>query len=266
MKQELVTRNKKKFAVTVNEDLTGTVNGKPATFDVNYDAMILNDGFLDDLDGKPVYTASGLQPTALRLPTDMTKEIKEMHEAFKNDYQQHFKQQQDYVPKTVKLVGEKFVYDSPFPSQVTISKTIENLNNLVYKCEESLVKKILDLQDSEGLIEVKALIKLPEYKYYLKELKKYDKMRALHEKQKIAFEQAIEGKTAVGMASCSSCDNFVIIGTPEGKYLAKSVFYDARNQWLDTDENPYPDFCLGMTDDFYYLKVSSVDECPLCPE
>ena len=266
MKQELVTKHSKIFEVKVNEDYTGTINGQPAHFDEKYNAMVLDEGYLVDDEGQQVLTPDGLQPNALRLSPEFVKEIKTVNAKFKTDYETFYDQQRKFVPESIKLVSEKFVYDSPFELKVATSKVVEDLNNLVYKCDKKLMEKIVGLQNEEGYIETKDLVKLPEYKSYIKELKKYDKLRELHAKKKLEFEKAIEGKTAVGMDHCTGCDNYVIIGTPDGKYLPKSVFFEARTQWLDSDDNPFPDFCLGLNDQFYYIKVSTLTECPLCKD
>lgn len=260
-----VQKAKHKFNITINEDLTGTINDQPAHFDPKYNAMVLESGFLIDEKQQAIFTPDGLEATAIRLDSKTIEKIKTINEEFKTNYETHHKEQRAYTPKTVRLVKDKFVYTNPFDMVVTTSEVVEKLNLLIYKCDTSLTEKIIALQNEDGEIEIRDLMKLEEYKSYIKELKKYDKLRQAYAKKKEKYEEAIAGKTAVGMNHCQSCDNYIIVGTPEGKFLPKTVFFDARNEWLDSPSvNPHADFCLGVTKSFYYLKVSNLEKCHLC--
>lgn len=251
-----LNKNGQEFSVTVNEDFSATIDGKPAKFDPLYNAVILNDGYL-------------IEETfvnGLRLDPQTVKKINKLHEGFKKNYESFMVEQRAYIPPIVKLVGEKFVYDSPFEFNVAISETIEKLNLLVEGDSKLIEKIVADLMDTDGFIQTKDLTKLPEYKEYIAKLRKYDKIRKKQEEKRLEFEQFIKDKQKVGMFECNSCNEFFIVGDENSKYLKKVTFFDAKNEWLsfNDDENQYKDFCLGVTENFVFLKIGNADKCKMC--
>ena len=251
-----LNKNGQEFSVTVNEDFSATIDGKPAKFDPLYNAVVLNDGYL-------------IEETfvnGLRLDPQTVKKINKLHEGFKKNYESFMVEQRAYIPPVVKLVGEKFVYDPPFEFNVATSETIEKLNLLI-EGNNPLIEKIVgELMDENGIIQVKDLLGLSEYKEYISKLKKYDRLRKKHEEKRKKFENEIEGKTKVGMFECRNCNEFFIVGDESGKYLSKVVFFSARNEYFELDENDnkYQEFCLGISENFVYLKTGEADKCKMC--
>lgn len=253
-----LTLNKsgKEFSVTVNEDLSATIDGRSAKFDPLFNAVILDEGYL--IEESFV--------NGVRLDSETVKKIMDLNKQFMKSYDKHLKEQKEYIPKVVKLVGEKFVYDSPFELNVANSDVIDKLNLLVEGDSKLIQKIVSELMTSDGYIQVKDLLKLPEYKEYVSKLKKYDKLRKKHEEKQKEFEQVIEGKQKVGMFECSNCNELFIVGDDQSKYLKKTVFFDARNEWInyDDEDNQYSEFCLGISDNFVYFKIGNSDSCKMC--
>ena len=251
-----LNKNGHEYSVTVNEDFSATIDGKLAKFDPLYNAVILNDGYL-------------IEETfvnGLRLDSETVKKINNLHEGFKKNYESFMTEQKAYTPEIVKLVGEKFVYDSPFEFNVATSETIEKLNLLVEGDQRLIQKIVADLMDTDGIIQTRDLIKLPEYKEYVVKLRKYDKIRKKQEEKRLEYEQFIIGKQKVGMYECNSCNELFIVGDENAKYLKKVTFFDAKNEWLSysDDENQFKDFCLGVSDNFVFLKIGNADNCKMC--
>ena len=253
----LINKKGKTFDIVINEDLKGTIDGKPAKFDPLYNAMVLEEG----------YVIEDMYVNGLRIDPKNVNEILKINKKFLSSYDKHVKEQKEYIPKIVRLNGETFVYTNPFNPVVVISDMIEKLNLLIYKCDQSLLQKVVDLMDKNGDIKTEDLLKLPEYKDYIKSLRKYEKIKQKYAEKEAQFNKLIEGKQKVGLDECNNCNEYFIIGNEKGKFLAKTVFFQAKNEWLDLvdeNDNEYSDFCLGMTDNYVYLKIGNAEECPMC--
>lgn len=265
--QITLTKNNAKFDVVINEDLSATINGNKAHFDTKYNAVILtNGGNLFDSEGNEITDLQGLNVNGLRLDNTSTTKVIKMHEKFKKEYDKIYKEQSEYIPQVVKYINGKFVYTSTFKIHVAVSEVVEKLNLLVYECDKELHDKITSLVDENGYIFTNDLLELKEYKKYVKDLKKYEKMNKENDKLKEQFEKLVINKQAVGMYECNSCNEFIIVGDHEKRFLPKVVFFEARNEWLDIAEKPnkYSNFCLGITDKFVYVKIGNTDSCVMC--